>query len=117
MAHFRVMTRLRALAALLGCLAILAGSFTTVAAATAAQPVVDRSTVGAKPCSHCDGCESAPCPKPTTACLQAFSVGTPVLAAERVDLPAVGFRMVAWSLRTDAMSGLSPPPDPFPPRS
>ena len=111
------MKRLRALAALLGCLAILAGGVTTVAAVTAAQTAVDRGIVGADPCTHCDDCGGVPCPKPTVACLQAFPTATPAIAAATTDLPAAEFHVIHWSVRTAALSGLSPPPDPFPPRT
>jgi len=32
-------------------------------------------------------------------------------------VPAIGFTRIRWSLRATALSGLSPPPDPFPPRA
>ncbi len=111
------MKRLRALAVLLGCLAILAGSFMAVAEAATARPSANHNAVGAEPCSHCDDCDGMPCPKPAAACLQVLSAGAPALAAASVELPAMDFQMVPWSPWTAAMSGLSPPPDPFPPRT
>ncbi len=111
------MKRLRALAALLSCLAILAGSFVTVAEAATVRASADRNAaVGAEPCSHCDDCGGMPCPKPAAACLQVLSAGAPALAVASVELPAMDFQTVPWSPSTTAMSGLSPPPDPFPPR-
>lgn len=111
------MTRLRALAALLGCLAVLAGSFMTVVAATEARAAVDRSAVDVEPCSHCDDCEGVPCPKPAAACLQAYASVAPAIAAVAIDLPAMDFRTFHWSPDSTSLSGLSPPPDPFPPRT
>jgi hypothetical protein len=111
------MKRFRALAAFLGCLAILAGGFMTVAAAMpSAASATERSTASA-PCSHCDECDSVPCPMPAATCLQAFSNATPTLTTGSFDLSPIGFTEIRWSLRTTALSGLSPPPDPFPPRA
>src|SRR5580704_12442972 len=71
--HHRLMQRLRALAAVLGCLAVLAGGFMTVAAATApsSSPLSEKSAIGGQPCSHCEDCGGTPCPAPTVACVQA----------------------------------------------
>jgi hypothetical protein len=112
------MKRLRALAAVLGCLAVLAGGFMTVAAAAVplSPPVTERDTTSA-PCSHCDDCDGVPCPMPTTTCVQMSSTVAPTLATATFELPAVGFGMVRWSLLTTSLSGLSPPPDPLPPRA
>jgi len=54
---------------------------------------------------------------PAATCLQAFSNATPTLTTGAFDLPAIGFTKIRWSLRATALSGLSPPPDPFPPRA
>jgi hypothetical protein len=54
---------------------------------------------------------------PAATCLQALSNATPTLTIGTIDLPAIGFSKICWSLRTTALSGLSPPPDPFPPRA
>lgn len=112
------MTRLRALAALLSCLAVLASGFGSVAAAAASGRLFsDRLTVDGQPCSHCDDCDSAPCPKPAAACLQATPTATPAIAATTVELAGLSFSAVLWSPQSDTLSGLSPPPDPFPPRA
>ena len=112
------MKRLRALAAFLGCLAVLAGGFMTVAAAMPAGPAAtERSAMGAEPCSHCDECDGVPCPMPAAMCVQALSSATPTLSHGTLDLPAIGFSKIRWQLRTTALSGLSLPPDPFPPRA
>jgi hypothetical protein len=111
------MKRVRALAALLGCLAILAGGFMTVAAAMpAGSSTSERSAIGEQPCSNCDECGDTKCPVPAT-CLQMSSNAAPTLAAATFDLPAMDAGKVHWSLSTTFLVGLSPPPDPFPPRA
>jgi hypothetical protein len=45
------------------------------------------------------------------------STVAPTLATATFELPAVGSGMVRWSLLTTSLSGLSPPPDPLPPRA
>lgn len=112
------MMRLHLLAAILGCLAVLASGLMVVAAAAApfASPASERSIAGA-PCTHCDECDGVPCPMPTAACVQFSSNGTPTLASATLDLPAIGFGKIRWPLRSIVLSGLSPPPDPFPPRA
>jgi hypothetical protein len=112
------MKRLRALAALLGCLAVLAASFMTVAAAADSRaPVAEKSAIGEQPCSHCDDCGGTPCPSPTTACVQACMSVALSLAVVAFRLPVIATGQLSWSLRPIILSGLSPPPDPFPPRA
>ncbi len=111
------MMGLRLLAAVFCCLAVLAGGLTTVAAAVpAAAPPPMQSTVGA-PCTHCDDCDSQPCPMAASTCLQVSSSATPTLATAMLDPPAIGFGKIRWPLRSIILSGLSPPPDPLPPRA
>jgi hypothetical protein len=112
------MTRFRALASILACLAVLATGFMAVAAAAvpSGAPVTERSLANA-PCSQCDDCDGVPCPMPAAACLLVSSHAAPTLAAAIVDLPPIESAKVFWSLRTTILSGLSPPPDPFPPRT
>ena len=111
------MKRLRALVTLLGCLAVLAGGFSVVAEATAAVPTtVDRGAADGQPCSHCDDCDGIPCPKSAVACLQACAVPAPAVAVALPVLPELQAGSAPWSMRTAALSGLSRPPDPFPPR-
>ncbi len=112
------MMGLRLLAAVLGCLAVLAGGLTTVAAAAGpvASPASAHGTVGA-PCAHCDECDNLPCPTPASSCVQISSGAMPTLASAPLDLRAIGFGKIRWSLRSIVLSGLSPPPDPFPPRA
>ena len=112
------MKRFRALAAVLGCLAVLAGGFMTVAAAALSNPpVTEKSAIGGQPCSHCDDCGNTPCPAPTATCLQACTSVAPSLAVVAFRLPPVETGQSSWSLRAIVLNGLSPPPDPFPPRA
>ena len=69
------------------------------------------------PCSHCDDCDGVPCPIPMPACAQVGGSGVPVLAAMAIDLPAIGSSSIDWPVASTSLSGLSPPPDPFPPRA
>ncbi|MGQ0581891.1 MAG: hypothetical protein ACT4O6_08140 [Reyranella sp.] len=109
------MKRLRALAAVLGCLAVLAGSLMTVAAATPAAPA--RSGMDA-PCAHCADCDGMPCPSSTAACVQACAGIVPSLAVVAASLPTLDSAAETFRLaRTSMLRGLSPPPDPFPPRT
>jgi hypothetical protein len=112
------MKRVRALASVLSCIAVLASGFMTAAAAAplSAAPVMERSLANA-PCSHCDDCDGVPCPMPLASCLQVSSHAAPTLATAAVALPPIESGEVRWSLRTAILSGLSPPPDPFPPRA
>jgi hypothetical protein len=113
------MKRLRALAALLSCVAILASGFMTVAAAMpAGASAPERSAIGEQPCSHCDECGGdAKCPMPAATCLQVSSNAAPTLATATYDLPAIEAGTIHWALGTNFLRGLSPPPEPFPPRA
>ncbi len=117
------MKRFRALAALLGCLAVLAGGFLTVAAAAVPSgppvypPVSGQSAIGAQPCGHCEDCGGVPCPAPAATCVQACASVAPSLAVATFQLPAIGANHAPWLLRAIILSGLSPPPDPIPPRA
>jgi hypothetical protein len=113
------MKRGRALAAILGCLAVLAGGFMTVAAAAvpSGPPMTEQSAIGEQPCSHCEDCGNTSCPAPTATCVQACFSVAPSLAVTTFRLPAIEIGHASWSLRATILSGLSPPPDPFPPRA
>jgi hypothetical protein len=54
---------------------------------------------------------------PAASCLQVSSHAVPTLAPASVDLPPIESAKVRWWLLTTILSGLSPPPDPFPPRA
>lgn len=117
LAHHDVMMRIRAFAALLSCLAILAGSFMTVAAASVpSSPVMGELSAENPPCSHCDQCDAVPCPMPTAACLQASSTTAATLAATALELPTIDYDKIQWSPHATSLRGRSLSPDPFPPR-
>lgn len=112
-----IMQRLRALAVLFACLAVLANGFMAVAASASplGPPATERSAQD--PCNHCDDCDSMPCPIPMASCMQASPSGAIALAATATVLPLHDSSTVPWSLRAAILSGLSRPPDPFPPRA
>jgi hypothetical protein len=103
--------RLRSFAALFACLAVLASGFVSVTAL--AMPMGASSA----PCSHCPDCDGAPCPMPAAACVHAPATPVPTLASTAIDLPAMDFSDVHWPLPAARLSGLSQPPDPFPPKA
>jgi len=113
------MKRFRALAAVLGCLAVLAGGFSTVAVAAvpSGPPVSELSAIGAPASGHCEDCGGVPCPTPTASCVQACANVAPSLVVTPFRLPVIEANHVAWSPRVLILSGLSPPPEPFPPRA
>jgi hypothetical protein len=111
------MGRLRVIAALLGCLAVLAAGVANVAAAQdAGWTPTDRGASSA-PCSHCDDCDKTPCPMPMTDCVQVHAGGSAVMLAAFVALPQKPDIAERWTALAQALSGLSPPPDPLPPRA
>jgi hypothetical protein len=107
------MKRFRLLAAVLGCLAILAGGLSTVAVAS--TPSAERLAV-AEPCTHCSDCDGTPCPPTAAGCVLSCAAVPPTLAVATFALPAIDTGKTAWPSRLATLSGLSPPPDPFPPR-
>jgi hypothetical protein len=113
------MKRFRVLAAFLGCLAVLASGFMTVAAATtsATPRAQEQNAIGEQPCGHCDECGGTPCPMPTATCLQMSPNTTSTLATATFDFWAMDASKVRWSSGATFLIGLSPPPDPFPPRA
>jgi hypothetical protein len=110
------MTRFRALATLFACLAILASTLNFAAAVQAASVAPHGDAVSA-PCSDCDDCDKRPCPMPMADCIQMHVNAGPALLAGAVALPAILFVTVQWSPAHRALSGLSPSPDPSPPRA
>lgn len=89
----------------------------TVAAAMPAGPSAsERSAMGAEPCNHCDECNDTKCPVPAT-CVQVSSNAVPALATVTHSLPAIEAGTIHWTFDSASLSGLSPPPDPFPPRA
>ena len=112
------MKRFRAFAAVFACLAVLASGVMTVAAIAAPSiPPTSERSASNPPCSHCDDCDGMPCPMPAASCLHVSSNVAPILGTSAIDLPASDLGKVLWSVSTTTLTGLSPPPDPFPPRA
>lgn len=106
------MKRFRALAGLLGCLAVLAAAIPGIAIASA--PV---QTAASEPCKHCPECDAGPCESAAVSCVQACVATPPTLGVETFALPSGHVGKTAWLARAARLHGQSPPPDPFPPRS
>lgn len=87
------------------------------AAMPGASATVERSAATNAPCSHCDDCDGVPCPIPMPACAQVGGSGVSVLSATAIDQPAFEASLIDWPFASASLSGLSPPPDPFPPRA
>jgi hypothetical protein len=112
------MTRLRLLAGLLGCLAVLASGLPTVALASIpTSKATAAQTAASEPCSHCPDCDSSPCQPAAAGCVLACVAAPPTLGVASFVLPAIDIGMTVWPERFSVLSGLSPPPDPFPPRA
>jgi len=110
------MGRLRVIAAVLGCLAVLAAGVANVAAARDFGSAAAERSASSAPCSHCDDCDKTPCPMPMTDCVQVHASGSAVMLAAFVALPQKPDIAERWTALAQALSGLSPPPDPLPPR-
>jgi len=114
--NIELMTRLRALAAFLGCLSIFAGTLSFALAAPAAM--ADRHTAAmTAPCPTCNDCDKAPCPMPMDDCIQMHVSAGPALLAAALEAWASPHITLQWSPVQRPLRGLSPPPDPFPPRA
>lgn len=114
-AHHGWVNRLRVLAAVFACLAALAGAL-NVAVAAQGTLTAARSTVGDL-CSDCDDCDKSPCPMPMADCIQMHANPGPALMSAAVELGASPYIVVQWPSAFGALSGLSPPPEPQPPRT
>ncbi|MDP1965281.1 MAG: hypothetical protein Q8K93_24115 [Reyranella sp.] len=112
------MTRLRLLAGLLGCLAVLASGLPAVALASApTRNVAPTQTTASEPCSHCPDCDGSPCQPAAAGCVLACVAAPPTLGVVAFALPEIGATTMPWPVRLAFLTGLSPPPDPFPPRA
>jgi hypothetical protein len=112
-----LMERLRSFAAFLGCLAVLAAGLPTVALASAPAPsAAPMQTAAAEPCTHCPDCDGTPCPPTAAGCVLNCVAAPPTLGVATSVPPAIDTGKTAWPSRLAPLSGLSPPPDPFPPR-
>lgn len=110
--HYAAMSRLRFLAGLLGCLAVLAAAMPAIALASA-----PARTAASEPCQHCPECDAGPCEPAAVSCVQACVATPPTLGVEAVALPSVHASTAVWPVPVAMLRGQSPPPDPFPPRS
>jgi hypothetical protein len=106
------MKRFRALARLLGCLAVLAASLPAISIASA--PV---QTAASEPCKHCPDCDAGPCEPAAVSCVQACVATPPNLGVETFVLPSPHASKSVWPAQSAILHGQSPPPDPFPPRT
>jgi hypothetical protein len=109
--------RLRFLAGLLGCLAVLAAGLPAVALASAPAPTAAPMPMAAsEPCTNCPDCDGTPCQPTVAGCVLNCVAAPPTLGVATFALPAIDTGKTAWPSRLATLSGLSPPPDPFPPR-
>jgi hypothetical protein len=109
------MKRLRILAAFLGCLAVLAAGLPVVALA-AAPTVGPVQTAASEPCTNCPDCDGTPCQPTAAGCVLGCVAAPPTLGVATFVPPAIDTGKTAWPPRLATLSGLSSPPDPFPPR-
>jgi hypothetical protein len=105
------------LSAFLACLAVLAGAVATVAEARAPFDSVVAQERTMAPCGHCDDCDRMPCPMPMADCVQVAPGTPPLIVATAIALPRLADGSAYGQPRDTSLSGLSPPPDPFPPRT
>jgi len=111
------MTRLHFLSSLLACLAVLATAAPTIAWAWAPSPApaTERLAVDA-PRTHCSDCEGVPCATAASSCIAVCFASPPTLGVMSFTLATSTHRGVVWPTRISTLLGLSPPPDPLPPR-
>ena len=116
--HYGPMIRLRLLAGFLGCLAILASGVPAVVLASA--PMLNATpaqTTASEPCTHCPDCDDAPCQQAAAGCVLACVAAPLTIGVADFALPVIDTVSMIWPGRSAAISGQSPPPDPFPPRT
>lgn len=106
----------RRLAALLGCLAVLSAILPTAVFgwAKAADAAPARTAVSHF-CPNCHNCD--PCQTTNATCPQICVSPLPTLVGNGPDLPAIEPGDVGEPSRLATLDGLSPPPEPFPPKS
>ncbi len=110
------MKAFRRLAAFLGCLAAISAilPMTVFGWAKAAEAAPARMAVS-HTCPNCHDCD--PCQAANATCSQVCVSPLPTLGATGPVLPAIEPGDVGVPSRLVVLHGLSPPPDPFPPRS
>ena len=122
-----MMMRLRLLAGLLGCLAMLTAGLPAISVASApaggGQPVqaaddgVPMQTVVFERGNPCGDCADLPCPLAMAGCTTVCVNAAPALGTAGPIVPAATEDGTVWPVRLAVLDGLSPTPDPFPPRS
>jgi hypothetical protein len=105
--------RLRLLAGLLGCLAVLA-----TGVSVAAFGALPSRAVAAAPCDEpCSDCKGVPCAPTMAVCGAACIAAPPALIAAIVAMPVTDGIRSRWHVASATLHGLTKPPDPFPPRT
>jgi hypothetical protein len=105
--------RLRLLAGLLGCLAVLATGISVTAFGA-----LPAKAVAAAPCDEpCSDCKGAPCAPTMAVCGPTCVAAPPVLVTAMATMPAGEGVRSHWHVAAAALHGLTKPPDPFPPRT
>ena len=107
------MIRLRLLAGLLGCLAVLA-----TGVSVAAFGALPSRAVAAAPCDEpCSDCKGVPCAPTMAVCGAACIAAPPALIAAIVAMPVTDGIRSRWHVASATLHGLTKPPDPFPSRT
>ena len=107
------MIRLRLLAGLLGCLAVLATGISV-----AAFGALPGKGVAAAPCDEpCTDCKGTPCAPTMAVCGATCIAAPPALVGAVVTMPAAEGVRSLWHVSSVMLHGLTRPPDPFPPRA
>lgn len=70
-----------------------------------------------EPCTHCNDCDGAPCATPGSSCIAVCFASPPTLGVTTFTLTVPTHFGVVWPTRISILLGLSPPPDPLPPRA
>jgi len=110
------MKAFRRLAAILGCLAVISAMLPLAAFGwTRAADAAPARTAVSDFCPNCHDCD--PCRAVDATCAQVCVSPLPTLGASGPALPAIAPGDVGVPAGLAVLHGLSPPPDPFPPRS
>jgi hypothetical protein len=105
-------TRLRLLAGLLGCLAVLAAGVSVAAFGS-----LPSTAVAAAPCDDpCTDCKGTPCAPTVAVCGATCIAAPPAMLSANVVAPTAERAGETRFASSVALQGLTRPPDPFPPR-
>jgi hypothetical protein len=111
MSDIGIVKRLRLLAGLWACLAVLAASLSVAGVVPATAQAAASS-----PCDGCPDCKGMPCAPMPPGCALAC-VALPAVPAAAVVLPQLAATAEPWAAASAVLHGLARPPDPFPPRA